>query len=371
MAASALFIWGQAKTPEYVFWPMKKYPLISYQGRINGIGAAAGGRYFFTTSASLVYAVDYAPLEALWKSEPRAKDPNFSMTATANIIVWQFGTKAPVTFAPAVAGALVIAVDDAGEVYALNDKGRPAWTAATGEPADGAPVALGERVLVHRKAGHFSVFDGKSGKPEGTLTAGGELIDYWCAAEGGLFAITRTGEISVLGPDGKEIERIKSKIPYRGPLAVSEDTLLVGKEGGVIESFNRKTKKPRWSRPLGTRFRAVAFMGDKRVCALGTNDVLFCLVRRSGDLKWWRGGEILETPAPIFMQGRILGSFGTSEMFGLVDRTGESRFRFDVGTKIVGDFHFWDGNLVVHMYNAAANQGSLQLMGPELSAKTP
>ncbi|MCX6561759.1 MAG: PQQ-binding-like beta-propeller repeat protein, partial [Candidatus Aminicenantes bacterium] len=359
----------QAKTPEYVFWPMKKYPLLSYNGRINGIGAAGGGRYYFTTSASMVYAVAYAPLEALWRSEPRAKDPNFSMTAPASVIAWQFPTKAPISFAPAVAGALVIAVDDAGEVYALNEKGQPAWTAATGEPADGAPVALGERVLIHRQAGHFSVFDGQSGKSEGTLPAGGELVGSWCAAEGRLFVVTRGGAIAVLGPDGKEVERIKSEVPYRGPLAVADDTLLIGKEGGVIESFNRKTKKPRWSRRLGIPFRAVAFMGDKRVCALGTNDVIFCLVRRSGDLKWWRGGEILETPMPVFWQGRILGSFGTSEMFGLVDRSGESRFRFDVGMKIAGDFHCWDGNLVVHMYDAKADRGFLQLMGPEAKAK--
>ncbi len=364
IAASAVAAWGQAKTPAYVFWPMKKYPLISYSGRIIGTGAAAGGRYVFATSASLVYAVDLAPLEALWQSEPRAKDPNFSMSATAAVVAWQFKTKAPVSTAPVFAGALAIVVDDTGEVYALNDKGQPAWTVATGEPPHSGPVALGERVLLHRRAGNFTVLDGKTGKAEGPLMAEGELVDAWCAAEGKLFTVTQSGAIVVLGPDGREVDRIKSEVPYRGPLAISDDTLLVGKDGGVVESFNRKTRKPNWSRRLGTPFRALAFMGAKRVCALGTNDVLFCLVRRSGDLRWWRGGEILETPAPIFWQGRILGSFGTSEMFGLVDRTGESRYRFDVGTKIVGDFHIWGGNLVVHMYNAEADQGLPAAHGP-------
>jgi outer membrane protein assembly factor BamB len=350
LAGSAPRVFGQEKKPEYVFWPMKRFPLIAYAGRINVGGFVSGDKLYLTTTASLVYAFDLVQMKP----------------------IWQFKTKAPISFPPVVAGGLAIAVDDRGEIYALDEKGRAAWTLATGEPPIAGPILLGDKTLIFRKAGDFFVLNWRTKKIEGTFAAAGRVpIDSWRMAEGLLYAVLRNGAIVVLGPEAKEMDRIESDTPYRGPLAVSKETILVGKDGGIIEAFDRNKRKPRWEKRLGPAFRAIEFMGEKRICALGTNDVLFCLARRTGDLMWWRGGDVLETPVPLFWRGRIAASFGTGEIFGLVDRTGESRYRFDVFYKIIADFQTWRENMIVHLYSGSDNKGYLQLMGPDVPAKSP
>jgi len=355
---------GQGKPPKYVFWPMKRFPLISYQGRINGIGAAAGNRYYFVTSAAMVHAVDLAQLEALWQSDPKAKDPSYSVAANSSVIAWQFQSKAPVSFPPVPAGDMLVVVDDLGDVTGLDAKGQTAWIASTGEPPASGPLALGEKILIRRRDGLYSVLEVKTGKAEAPLTAGGEPSEFACVFDEQLYAALKGGDIVVLGPDGKEMERIKSGVAYKGPLTVSKEAILAGKAGGFVEFYDRIKGKPRWSRRLGGAFRKLEFMGDARVCVMGANDVLFCLSSRSGNLIWWRGGTLLDIPMPMFWQGRIAATFATREIFGLVDRTGEPRWRFDVGTKIVGDLHPWGGNMAVHMYDEKSDRGFFQLMGP-------
>jgi glucose dehydrogenase len=60
-----------------------------------------------------------------------------------------------------------------------------------------------------------------------------------------------------------------------------------------------------------------------------------------------------------------------SEIFGLDDWTGEARWMYDVGYKIVADPQLWRENLIVDMYKENNNRGYVQILGPDVPAKAP
>lgn len=340
---------AQKKKPEYVLWPMKRYPLVSYSGLINENGVISGDQYYLTAAPDLVYAIDLK----LGK------------------IAWQFKAKARISFPPLVVGASVITVDDEGVVYALDEKGKVSWTLPTKERPGGKPARLGDHVILFQKTGIFSVLDLKTKKIVGKIEADGAAIDSWLVTEDRLYAVLRTGVMVVFSPEGKETARMESETPYRGPFMVLKNHILAGKEGGVLESYDLIREKRRWTRKLGTDIRAISALDDKRICVIGMNDILFCLSRKTGDLLWWRGGPTLDIHMPLVWQNRIAGTFSTSEIFGLDDRTGESRWRFDVGRKIVTDPQLWRENMIVNMYTESNNQGCVQIQGPDVPAKAP
>jgi outer membrane protein assembly factor BamB len=338
------------KTPEYKFWPMQRLARIPYSGKINENGVVAGDQYCLTTSENLVFTADLK-------------------RGTA---AWQYKAKTPFSYPPLAAGGLVLAVDDDGVIHAVDGKGEAAWTLDTKEGRGSRLAFLGGRALFLHESGYFSILDLKAGKLAGRIEGPDAApIDSWCVSEDRMYAVLRTGTIAVLGPDGRALERIEGKGRFQGPLTVSQGTILAGLEGGSLGSFDLVKKKMRWQRKLGPILRAVSFLDDKRVCVIGTNDILFCLSRRTGTLLWWKGSQILDTRMLLVWQKRTASVSSTSEIFGIDDRTGKPLWRYDLGVKVAADPQLWGENMILNLYVESDHRGFVQIMGPDVPAESP
>jgi outer membrane protein assembly factor BamB len=149
-------------------------------GQSGSTAAFHNGKLYVPTNPGELDAIDLAKRKIAWSFTPEEAQP-FSGSA-------------------AVTDTRIVAGNDDGKVYALDLKGKPAWTFATKKGrVESSPVIAGGRVYVGTTGGTLFVLDLDKGRELQTLKLGKGITASAAVSDGCLVIGTTDGMLYCLG----------------------------------------------------------------------------------------------------------------------------------------------------------------------------
>ena len=324
-----------APSPSFAF-PLQEEARLEYDGEISGGLRADGGKIYFSTKKGIVYAAD----------------------AVAKKIRWQFAAKASISSAPAVDSDGVIFSDKENNLYCLGFDGKLRWEKKSSEAISGEIARNFEKVFLIMAEINLVALESASGNELWRFKAGGAIRTapvFWNqqvifgTADNKVYFLRSPGLLSATFETGTEVA---------GPLFVDRDRLYFSLKDGTFHCLRLASKKRLWTIKTGGYLMSLPAADDQRILFVTSNNVLFCLNKKSGNLDWWR---------VIFSRAAFSPAIGDEQIFVAsrspilvaLKKNGEPAGTYDAGGALSSAPHCFGENLLINTYNPETAKGTL------------
>jgi len=311
--------------------------------RLTAPPVVADGKIFILDAQAHAFAFDAASGQRIWSDNLAEKgETNIWHTLTLGAIGQDTSIDPTKGFGGGIAydkGA-VYATTGFGDVYAINaTNGKQIWKTNLGVPIVNSPVALGGRVFVSSQDNHFVALaeaDGRKLWDHQAIAESAGILESTSAAVAGDFVIApyTSGELYALSVQNGRPAWSDTLTASGAPTALSElddiagrpvvdrDMVFAISHAGVMVAINLNSGERVWSRDIGgiqTPWAAGDF-----VYVTTTDDLLLCLARKDGRVKWmhqlqrWADPDSKNGPitwaGPVLVSDRLLlvSSVGTA-----------------------------------------------------------
>lgn len=311
--------------------------------RLTAPPVVADGKIFILDAQAHAFAFDAASGRRIWSDNLAEKgETNLWHTLTLGAIGQDTSIDPTKGFGGGIAydkGAVYVTTGF-GDVYALNaTNGKQVWKTNLGVPIVNSPVALGGRVFVSSQDNHFVALaeaDGRKLWDHQAIAESAGILESTSAAVAGDFVIApyTSGELYALNVQNGRPAWSDTLTASGAPTALSElddiagrpvvdrDMVFAISHAGVMVAINLNSGERVWSRDIGgiqTPWAAGDF-----VYVTTTDDLLLCLARKDGRVKWmhqlqrWADPDSKDGPitwaGPVLVSDRLLlvSSVGTA-----------------------------------------------------------
>ena len=318
-------------------FPLQEESRVLYDGEINRMVRNSGGRLYFSTRKGLVYCVDGAQKNILWK----------------------FSARSGISAAPCLSEGRVYCADQENRLYSLNEAGKAVWEKKFEEKISSDVGQDQGKVFAGTQDGNILALDALTGveawrfKSESAIQSGPA---FWNRQ---IIFGTADGRLLFLTPDGRLLAAFKTKTGIRGPLFIDSNRLFYSLEDDTFNSLNLKSRRRRWAIRTGGFMTAPPAVDDRRIYFANSNSVLFCLDKRGGEILWWRPMPSPSYFKPDLCGEEILAATLSSLLLGFYKKTGENSGTLDPGQELKSNPLVLDSSLVINLYNQEAGQGIL------------
>ena len=337
LGSCSLFRTNALPPPVSSVFPLQEESRVLYEGEINRLVQNSGGRLYFSTRKGLVYCIDGAKKEILWK----------------------FSARAVISAPPCLSEGRVYCADQENGLYCLDEAGRVVWEKKLAEKISGDVGQSLGKVFVGTQDGNVLALGAATGdeawrfKSESGIQSGPVVWNRQI-----IFG-TVDGRLFFLSPDGRRLAAFKTKAGIRGPLFIDSNRLFYSLEDNTFNSLNLTSRKRRWTIRTGGFVTAPPAADDRRIYFLNSNSALFCLDKRGGEILWWRPVASPSYFRPEICGEEILAATLSSLMLGFYKITGEKSGTHDAGQEIKSNPLLLDSGLVINLYDGEAGQGTL------------
>ena len=230
------------------------------------------------------------------------------------LLAWKIPTGGPVYSSPWLAERTLFVGSDDGYLYAINiQQGQVLWRFSVGAPVRSSPIVAGNLILFGSDDGDFFAVT-PNGKEKWRVRARRGIhcraavdngVVYFTSVDGHLYAVDlETGWVLMKYRFGR---------PSISWPAVAEGMVYVGAANGTFYALNTARRlKVQWEFQTGHQVNGGALVYGEAVYFGSTDQHVYSLSRRSGQLRWKfrTGGAITATPVRN-EQGTLLyiGSF--------------------------------------------------------------
>jgi len=311
--------------------------------RLTAPPVVADGKIFILDAQAHAFAFDVASGRRIWSNNLAEKgETNIWHTLTLGAIGQDTSIDPTKGFGGGIAydkGA-IYATTGFGDVYAINAaNGKQIWKTNLGVPIVNSPVALGGRVFVSSQDNHFVALaeaDGRKLWDHQAIAESAGILESTSAAVAGDFVIApyTSGELYALNVQNGRPAWSDTLTASGAPTALSElddiagrpvvdrDMVFAISHAGVMVAINLNSGERVWSRDIGgiqTPWAAGDF-----VYVTTTDDLLLCLARKDGRVKWmhhlqrWADPDSKDGPitwaGPVLVSDRLVlvSSVGTA-----------------------------------------------------------
>ena len=338
LGSCSLFRTNALPPPVSLVFPLQEESRVLYEGEVNRLVQNSGGRLYFSTRKGLVYCIDGAKKEILWK----------------------FSARAVISAPPCLSEGRVYCADQENGLYCLDEEaGRVVWEKKLAEKISGDVGQSLGKVFVGTQDGNVLALGAATGdeawrfKSESGIQSGPVVWNRQI-----IFG-TVDGRLLFLSPDGRRLAEFKTKAGIRGPLFIDSNRLFFSLEDNTFNSLNLTSRKRRWTIRTGGFVTAPPAADDRRIYFLNSNSALFCLDKRGGEILWWRPVASPSYFRPEICGEEILAATLSSLMLGFYKKTGEKSGTHDAGQEIKSNPLLLDSGLVINLYDGEAGQGTL------------
>ena len=317
-------------------FPLKEEARLEYDGEINGGLRADGGKVYFSTKKGIVYAVD----------------------TVAKKITWQFAAKASILFSPAVGSGGVLFSDRDNNLYCLGLDGKLRWEKKSEEAISGEIVLNFEDAFLIMAEINLVAIEFANGNELWRLKAGSAIRTtpvFWNqqvifgTAQGKVHFLRLPGLIGPTFEAGEEVA---------GPLFVDHDRLYISLKDGSFHCLGLGSQKRLWTVKTGGYLMSLPAADEHRILFVTSNNVLFCLNKKSGNLDWWQVISSRAAFSPAIGDGQVFVAPRSPILIAL-KKTGEPAGKYDAGGTLSSAPHLFGDNLLINTYNPETAKGVL------------
>lgn len=337
LGSCSLFRTKALPPPVSSVFPLQEESRVLYEGEINRLVQNSGGRLYFSTRKGLVYCIDGAKKEILWK----------------------FSARAVISTPPCLSEGRVYCADQENGLYCLDEAGRVVWEKKLAEKISGDVGQSHGKVYVGTQGGNVLALDAAIGdeawrfKSESAVESGPV---FWNQQ---IIFGTIDGRLLFLTPGGRLLAAFKTGAGIRGPLFIDSNRLFYSLEDDTFNSLNLTSRRRRWKIRTGGFATAAPAVDDRRIYFLNSNSALFCLDKRGGEILWWRPVPTPSYFRPEICGEEILAATLSSLLLGFHKKTGEKSGTHDAGQELKSNPLMLDSYLVINFYDGEAGQGIL------------
>jgi outer membrane protein assembly factor BamB len=259
-------------------FPLLEEGRVVCEGEIVGsLQMAGGGLVIAATRAGRVYAVEAAP--------PAVR--------------WEYAAKAPVDLPAAAGESRVLVVDRNGGLSGLDLEGKLVWEVKLEGTVGPGPVAAAGRAFLALEGTKIKAFDLGRGTEAWSVAVPAAIRSHFAPWRGGVAFGTADKKVHLLAPDGRVVKTREVTAALVGPAFAAGDILVASLEDNSIVAWDLPSLDRRWSVRLGGGLAAAPAFDGRRLFAVLSNHVLFCLSAGSGTTLWWNSlpGRGLYPPA--------------------------------------------------------------------------
>jgi len=331
-----------------------KFPLavdgrLSVDGEITGSLQEAGKELvLLATRSGRVYAVD----------------------AAKRTLRWSYSAPVPIDGSPLAVGERLVVVDRTGRMFGLDLEGKVVWKNEPGRPVAPAPAGFSGLVVFGSERTKVVAVEPRTGKGKWTLDASSAVRSSLIPWRGGLVFGTADGKIHLVGPEGKPLASRDAGGVLVGPALVAGDILVSGLEDHSIAGWNLPSLKRRWSVRLGGIFSGPPAFDGRRIFAVLSNHVLFCLSVKTGTTLWWHPLPGRGLYAPVLAGTHIFAASPTTSLVACPRLGGDRVVAFQTPRDIRAGPHWLDARLWIAYFEPEADRTTiLFLKSPAPAAK--
>jgi outer membrane protein assembly factor BamB len=340
LGSCSLFRTKALPPPVSSVFPLQAESRILYDGEINRLVQNSGGRLYFSTRKGLVYCIDGAKKE----------------------IVWKFSAPAAISAPPCPSEGRVYCADQEDGLYCLDEAGQVVWEKKLAEKISGDLGRSQGKVFVASQDGNVLALDASTGdeawrfKSESAAASGPA---FWNQQ---IIFGTSDGRLLFLSPSGRLLAAFKTGAAVRGPLFIDSNRLFFSLEDDTFNSLNLTSRRRRWKIRTGGFVTAAPAADDRRIYFLNSNSALFCLDKRGGEILWWRPVPSPSSFRPEICGEEILAATLSNLLLGFYKNTGEKSGSHDAEQELKSNPLLLDSRLVLNLYDKESGQGILAFL---------
>jgi eukaryotic-like serine/threonine-protein kinase len=211
---------------------------------------------------------------------------------------WEFDAGSEILATPSIQGERVYFGTGAGDVFALDVKGREIWRRELGDSVTASTLPVGERLFAGSQDDYLYCLDIETGEVLWRYATGGPVDVAPCAAGGYVFCLSSDGTLYTLKEkSGELVWQFKSGGDFDVTCSASEGRLYVLTEFD-LRCLDIDTGKEVWAKEgnshywsnLAIRFNQVIYVRTKT----DASTVIDSLDTRTGDEVWMTGSPVMQ-----------------------------------------------------------------------------
>jgi outer membrane protein assembly factor BamB len=325
--------------PTGLIFPLVEDTSVPVPGRIVGGVRERAGRLYFSTADGFVRCVDGPKKAVAWEFKMEAGPSGPPCLGSGNIYAqsedgvlyclspqgelrWRSETGEKFLTPVTEGGGFALFGTDKGRLWALDLDGKNAWRYEAGAPVGGGPLYLGSRVV--------------------------------CGSD--------DGRVHFVGLNGRGQAAFRASSRILGPMAGNDRLVFFGTEARDFFGLSITRRKPKWKVRLSGQILVDPLISGRRLFALGTNSVLYCLSCSGGDIVWWANVPARKTYDLEIVGGDVVVSTLSTELLAFDAKTGKKAGDFKAPAELRANAVWIDPYLLVSDYDPKAGAGKIRYL---------
>jgi len=334
-------------TPSGVEFPLTEALRVSYEGRIIPSVRSGEGKIYLATDKGVLYCLD----------------------KEGKSVLWQFAAPVPFGCAPVLSPDQIWIRDQSNTLYGLDLEGRLLIKADVDEPIASPLVWHQGRVYFGTEDGNLLAFDREAQSLVRLFKTAGPLETPPVFTGRVILVAGSEGRLYALNLEGRVLRKSDVLGRIRVPPLVDEGLIYFGSEEKYFYSLRVTDLEREWRVRIGGKVVVPPRPVGKRVIFIASNNVLYALAKKSGNIDWWRiipGRSAYELE---FDDKKIVVASRSSLLACYDGETGAEIGRYDAGEEIQSNPLWLDPYLLINLHDFAQGRGSLVFLEKEVRAE--
>jgi len=316
-------------------FPLEEASRINYEGEVTGLIQKKCGLIFFSTKKGLIYCLDGNKQEVLWK----------------------FEAGHPISASPCLGQEHIFFFDRQNSVYCLDKQGRLLWKREIQENISSELRESRGKIYFGTEKGEFLALEAATGNEIWRLKAKGQVMTEPLFWENSIIFGAGDNKLYVLNLNGKKTLTVPLPAQIQKGLFINKNFLYFGLSDKTFHCFDLSRLKEKWKIEIGASLVSLPVADEKRIFFLGSNNVLFCLKKKGGEILWWRPIPSRSSFNLEISQEKIIVSSFSAFLISFDRTTGERAGDYNAGQELRSNPLCFDSYLLINLYNSEEDTG--------------
>ena len=332
--------------PTGVIFPVIQSQEISFEGEPSELLHRVNDSLVFATNQGMVSAYNGLSQELLWR----------------------FQTDAPGS-TPLIRGREgFYIVDQQNTVYSLSLEGKLLWKSLLPEAVTGGICEDEIQLYMGSESGRFFALDRSQGEIRWDFKAGGAIHSFPVCTQGKVLFGCDDFNLYCLSQKGMSLGRFSASDRIRGRLLADNGWLYFGADDYYIYCLNLENLTERWKVKTGGMIRAAPVTDARHVFTVSMNNVLTCLSKKNGHIRWWKNLPARTNFRPEIVQDRIIVATRSRRIVCYETTTGNLRGEYTARAVLRSNPVWFAPHLLVAIQDPSTDLGVLQFLDKHVSA---